>query len=143
MQILADPGMRIMSPGLRQALVKRGAAVNETHQVVRFPTQLVEETIASMQAELRAGRTPLLLNGVVSSLSRGPIQAKFGGACLEYLDLESGQFRSPTRQDLVNMVRLGQALPEVATVGNPVVYLTKDDGTRIDPRKERVKGLLR
>ena len=117
LQILADPGMRIMSPALRQALVKRGAAVDETHQVVRFPAELVEETIAGMQAELRAGRTPLLLNGVVSSLSRGPIQAKFGGACLEYLDLESGQFRPPTRQDLVNMVRLGQALPEVATVG--------------------------
>jgi trimethylamine:corrinoid methyltransferase-like protein len=37
------------------------------------------------------------------------------------------------------MVRLGQALPEVATVGNPVVYLTEDDGTRIDPRMERIK----
>jgi len=139
LKILADPGMRIMSPVLRQALALRGAQVDEAKEVVRFPAELVEETISGMQAELRGGRQPLLLNGVVSSLSRGPIQAKFGGACLEYLDLEARQFRAPTRQDLVNMVRLGQALPEVATVGNPVVYLTEDDGTRIDPRMERIK----
>jgi len=139
LKILADPGMRIMSPKLRQALAKRGAQIDETKEVVRFPSGLVEETISAMQAELRAGRKPLLLNGVVSSLSSGSIQAKFGGACLECLDLEGGQFRAPTRQDLVNLVRLGQALPEVTTVGNPVVYLREDDGTRIDPRMERVK----
>ena len=139
LKILADPGMRIMSPVLRQALAQHGAQVDEAKQIVHFPSELVEETISGMQAELRAGRKPLLLNGVVSSLSRGPIQAKFGGACLEYLDLDRGQFRPPTRQDLVNMVRLGQALPDVATVGNPVVYLTEDDGTRIDPRMERIK----
>jgi trimethylamine---corrinoid protein Co-methyltransferase len=139
LNILAEPGMRIMSPALREALEKAGAKVDHTSEVVRFPAELVEETIAAMQADLQAGRKPLLLNGVVSSLSSGPVQAKFGGACLEYVDLERREYRSPTRQDLINLVRLGQALPEVATVGNPVVYLTEDDGTRIDPRMQRVK----
>ncbi len=141
LQILADPGMRILSPALRQALEKSGAGVDEGSQTVRFPASLVEGTLSAMQADLQAGRKPILLNGAVASLSQGPIQAKFGGACLEYLDAdgERGQFRSPTRQDLINMVRLGQALPEVASVGNPVVYLTEDDGGRIDPRMERIK----
>ena len=139
LKILANPGMRILSAGLREALKKSGASVDPLSETVRFPAQLVEETIASMQADLRAGRKPILLNGVVSSLSSGPIQAKFGGACLEYVDLERGGARQAARQDLVDMVRLGQALPEVATVGNPLVYLTEDDGTPIDPRMQRVK----
>jgi len=139
LNLLADPGMRILSAALRDALKKHGAKVDAARQVVRFPARLVEETIAGMQADLRQGRTPLLLNGVVSSLSQGPIQAKFGGACVEFLDWERQESRPPTRQDLVNMVRLGQALPEVATVGNPVMYLTEDDGTPIDPRLQRVK----
>jgi trimethylamine--corrinoid protein Co-methyltransferase len=139
LKILANPGMRIMSKVLREALEKNGAIVDPLSETVRFPAQLVEETIAGMQADLKAGRKPILLNGVVSSLSSGPIQAKFGGACLEYVDLEKGGTRQATRQDLVDMVRLGQALPEVATVGNPLVYLTENDGTPIDPRMQRVK----
>jgi trimethylamine---corrinoid protein Co-methyltransferase len=139
LKILAEPGMRIMSKALRDALEQSGAKVDHASETVRFPARLVEETIAAMQADLKAGRRPLLLNGVVSSRSSGPIQAKFGGACLEYVDLEQRQFRSPTRLDLINLVRLGEALPEVATVGNPVVYLTEDDGTPIDPRLQRVK----
>ena len=47
--------------------------------------------------------------------------------------------RAPTRRDLVDLVRLGEALPEVTTVGNPVVYLAEDDGTPVEPRLQRVK----
>jgi trimethylamine---corrinoid protein Co-methyltransferase len=139
LKILDNPGMRIISKSLREALKKEGAVVDDPSETVRFPARLVEETIASMQADLQKGRKPLLLNGVVSSLSEGPIQAKFGGACLEYFDLDQNGIRPATRQDLIDMVRLGQAIPEVATVGNPLVYLTEEDGTAVDPRMQRVK----
>jgi trimethylamine--corrinoid protein Co-methyltransferase len=142
LDILADPGMRIMAPALLEALEQHGASVDHGRQVVRFPRRLVEQTIAGMQADLRQGRKPILLNGVVSSLTSGPIQAKFGGACIEYNEyLGWGRqvVRPPARQDLVDLVRLGEALPEVATVGNPVVYLTEDDGRPVDPRLQRVK----
>jgi trimethylamine--corrinoid protein Co-methyltransferase len=139
LDILADPGMRIMTPALFAALERHGAAVDHVSQVVRFPTNLIEETIAVMQADLRKGRKPLVLNGVISSLSSGPIQAKFGGACIEYLDWQQQVIRPPTRQDLVDLVRLGEALPEVTTVGNPVIYLAEDDGSPVDPRVQRVK----
>ena len=137
--ILADPGMKIMAPSLLAALEEHGARVDHGRQVVRFPGRLVEETLAGMQADLRAGRKPILLNGVVSSRSVGPIQAKFGGACVEVYDWERCGMRAPTRRDLIDLVRLGEALPEVATVGNPVTYLTEDDGSPIDPRLQRVK----
>ncbi|MCL6429329.1 MAG: trimethylamine methyltransferase family protein [Anaerolineae bacterium] len=139
LEILADPGMRIMTPALLEALEQHGARVDHAQQAVRFPSSLVERTIADMQEDLRRGRRPVLLNGVVSSRSAGPIQAKFGGACVEYLDWGRQQVRPPTRKDLIDMVRLGQALPEVTSVGNPVVYLTEDDGTPVDPRLQRIK----
>jgi trimethylamine---corrinoid protein Co-methyltransferase len=145
LDILADPGMRIMSPVLLEALAKQGAKVDRAAQVVRFPAKLVEQTIAAMQAELKAGRKPLIFNGVVSSKTPAkpdgsrPILAKFGGACVEVYDYDRQQARQPARKDLIDLVRLGQAMPEVATVGNPVVYLFEDDGRPIDPRLQRVK----
>ena len=56
----------------------------------------MEDTIAGMQADLAAGRKPLLLNGVVSSKSEGKVQAKFGGACIEVFDWERGDVRERT-----------------------------------------------
>ncbi len=139
LDILAEPGMRILTPALLDALERHGAHVDHARQSVRFPRRLVEETIAGMQADLAAGRRPRILNGVVISRSSGPVQAKFGGACIEVYDWERQQFRAPTRRDLVDLVRLGQALPDVATVGNPVVYLTEDDGSPVHPALQRVK----
>jgi trimethylamine--corrinoid protein Co-methyltransferase len=92
-----------------------------------------------MQVDLQSGRKPLLLNGVVSSKSRGPVQAKFGGACIEIFDWERQTLRQPMRNDLVDLVRFGEALPDVTTVGNPVVYLFEDDGAPVDPRMQRIK----
>ncbi|MCL4415625.1 MAG: hypothetical protein M1365_02820, partial [Actinobacteria bacterium] len=37
------------------------------------------------------------------------------------------------------MIKLGEALPEVAIVGNPYVYLRDDGNNLIDPRMQRVK----
>ncbi len=137
--ILADPGMRIMAPRLLEALARHGAPVDSATGIVRLPRHLIEDTSAGMQQDLAEGRRPQLLNGVVMSKSSGPVQAKFGGACIETFDWETQQYRAPTRQDLIDLVRLGEALPEVASVGNPVTYLEEEDGTPVDPRLQRVK----
>ncbi|MHB0877934.1 MAG: trimethylamine methyltransferase family protein, partial [Anaerolineae bacterium] len=137
LDILSDPGMRILTPALAEAAARHGA--KRDGDVVRFPPALVERTIAAMQQDLARGRKPVLLNGVISSKSSGPIQAKFGGACVECYHWQERRALTATRQDLVELVRLGQALPEVTTVGNPVVYLTEDDGSPVDPRLQRVK----
>jgi trimethylamine--corrinoid protein Co-methyltransferase len=137
--LLADPGMKIMAPALRAALEEHGADVDPARQVVRFSPKLVEDTITGMQADLKNGRKPILLNGVVSSLSSGQIQAKFGGACIEILDREAGALRPPNRQDLIDLVRLGEALPEVTAVGNPVVFRSEAGCRPGGTPKQRVK----
>ena len=137
--ILANPGMRIESDQLRRSLKAAGAQVDEVSRVVRFPAAVVEDTLEEMKAALRAGKKQIVLNGVVASLTPRTMCIKFGGACIEYMDWKTGEVRSPTRNDLVQMAQLGEALPEVTFVGNPVMYLSEDDGTMIDPRMQRVK----
>ena len=131
--------MRTLKPALLNTLEKRCARVYHTSHTVHFPGRLVKETIPNTRADLASGREPKLLNGVTISKSRGPIQAKFNGACIEVFDRELQPFRTHTRQDIIDLVRLGQALPEVATVGNPAVFLIEEDGSPVDPRLQRVK----
>jgi trimethylamine--corrinoid protein Co-methyltransferase len=137
--ILADPGMRIQSPRLRSALRGAGAEVDEAHQVVRFPARLVESTLEGLRAQARGGKPQIVLNGVVASLGPRLMGVKFGGACIEVFDHERQSVRAPTRADLTRLVQLGEALPEVGTVGNPVMVLREDDGRPVDPRMQRVR----
>ena len=139
LDILSEPGMRIESHSLRRALRLAGAVVDDERRQVRFPASLVEATLEQMKASIAAGRKQIVLNGVVASQTPRSMCLKFGGACIEYMDWKTGEVRLPTRQDLVQMVQLGEALPEVTFVGNPVVYLSEDDGTKIEPRMQRVK----
>ena len=140
LEILQNPGMKIMVPDVLRALKHKGVKVNESTQGIRFSPELIEEIIDSMRNEIENGRKQNILNGVVSSKSGGNIQAKFGGACVQYFDWEKMKGREATGMDLVDLVRLGEAIPEVATVGNPVTYIKEGkDGSRIDPRLQRVK----
>ncbi len=140
LRILENPGMRIHHDGMLVALSKKGAKVDFESNTVFFPRKLIEESIKLIQADYKEGRTPQYLNGVTSEFTgKNCIQAKFGGACIQFLDWKNRIFREPTEVDLINLVKLGQALPEVATVGNPVVYLKDKNGNPIEPRMQRIK----
>jgi len=139
MAILDSPGMRIQSPRLRQALGQAGAKVDGAAEVVRFPSRLIEDTLQGMRRDIQAGRHQIVLNGVVASRTPRAMGAKFGGACIEVYDWPSRSVRTPSRADLIRFVQLGEALPEVAVVGNPVMYVREDDGRAVDPRLQRVK----
>ena len=54
------------------------------------------------------------------------------------MDLESQEKKEPTEDDLLTLIRLGEALPDVATVGNPVLYLRKENGERVPPRLQPI-----
>lgn len=137
--ILADPGMAIHTQALREGLRSAGANVDEASHRVRFPQRLVEDSIEGLRARIQAGRRQHVLNGVVASVTPAGMAVKFGGACIEVYDWTEKRARPPTRKDLVDLVRLGEFMPEVGIVGNPVGYLCEDDATPIDPRLQRVK----
>jgi len=77
-------GVGIMEESLLEALGKAGAKVNAAAQHVSFPPELVEERLASIQADVRGGEVFPVLNGVVSSNTDGAIGAKFGGNVLAH-----------------------------------------------------------
>ena len=139
LELLHDPGMKIMEKGLLQSLEKAGAKVDYDVDQVRFPSELVNETISSIKKDLKDGKNFPVLNGVISSSAGGELAAKFGGACCVYHDLEKGEGREPTNEDVIRMIRLGEALPEVKYVGNPVIYTNNDDGTPILPHLRPIK----
>jgi trimethylamine---corrinoid protein Co-methyltransferase len=140
LKLLEEPGMKIMNEKMLNALKQKGAKVDFTNKIVRFKPEIIEEAIDLMRRDVKEGRIPVYLNGVTSEITgKTGIQAKFGGACVQFLDWENKLFRDPSENDLINMVKLGQATPEVATVGNPVVYLKDNNNRPVEPRMQRVK----
>jgi trimethylamine---corrinoid protein Co-methyltransferase len=139
LQLLADPGLKIMEDDLLDALAKAGAKVDKSTQTAQFPAELVEETLAGIQADLAAGVTMPVINGVISSKTDGKLRAKFGGACCSYYDWATRSAREPNNTDVQTMLRLGDAIPDVAHVGNPVIYMRSDDGVQIPPHLKPIK----
>jgi len=106
---------------------------------IKFTPKIIEDTVEAIKKDYREGRAPKYMNGVTNSRSGKGIKAKFGGACIQKLDWKNKIYMDPLEKDLIDMIKLGEALPEVAVVGNPYVYLKDDGGNPIDPKMQRIK----
>jgi len=142
LRLLADPGMKIMVPGFLEALEAKGAKVDHESQVVTFPERLVEETLEKARQEREtATRLPFSWHDNFDLSSRpAEVCASFGGACLYFYDYQHDCIRETTADDMLKMVRLGEALPDVKSVGNPLMYLREPDGSEVHPRMVALKG---
>jgi trimethylamine:corrinoid methyltransferase-like protein len=140
LRVLQRTGMRFASQRVVERLRAAGAQVDRPAGVVRFPPQLVEEAIASNQRLLHQGRRMVLLNGVTSERTDGTsIRAKVSGGCHRYLDWETDEIREAEPEALLRFLRLGEMLPEVSFVGNPLVLSREQDGRPIDERLRRIR----
>jgi trimethylamine---corrinoid protein Co-methyltransferase len=138
--VLNRTGMRLGCPRMLAALRASGARVDEGAGVVRFPERLVEDAIQETAALLRAGRKLHLLNGVTSEKKgNGGILAKVSGGCEQYYDWTTRTLKPGDAAAFLRFVRLGELLPEVDFVGNPVVMKTDMSGTPIREGMRRVK----
>ena len=140
--LLAETGMQIMVPGFLKALDAAGAEVDHTDQIVRFPADLIERTLEKARSERGTARRLAFSWHNNFTLANRPlgIEASFGGACLYLYDYDSDTVRATTADDMLRMVRLGQAMPEVVSVGNPLMYLREPDGTEVHPNLQALKG---
>ncbi len=137
--VLAKTGMRFKSDKLLRGLKARGAKVDESSGTVLFPEKLVEAAIEGNRGLIAKGAKLHLLNGVTSERAdAGGIAAKVSGGCESYLDFESRTIREATAAELLSYIRLGELLPEVGFVGNPLVIRHDAEGKRIDERLRRV-----
>jgi len=151
MALLADPGMRLENPEILEALRRRGATVDMTTQVVRFPRALLEETIEIARQEEKA-RTAVDPSGIASPgqltfswhtpfANRTPdLAASMGGGAPMYYDHEKKVNRYATSDDFLRCVQLAEGIPEIITVGNAVHYLRESDGSEVAPKMVAIKG---
>ncbi len=140
LQVLERTGMRFDSVALLRGLAAAGAQVDEGARTARIPAPVVESCLEGTRRLLAAGRQMHLLNGVTSERGKGAgIAAKISGGCERFLDWETGGIREATAAELLSAVRLGELLPEVGFVGNPLVVRTDLEGRLLDERMRRVK----
>ena len=136
--VLSRTGLRVeceeFYPPLRQA----GAQVDAPNHVIKFPPALIEAMVEDLRRRIAGGERQYLLNGVTTPRWTPPLGCKFGGACIEYLDLDRNVVRKPTQTDLVRLLQLGQALDDVGFVGNPVACLVDDQGRPVPPAMQRI-----
>lgn len=140
MDILSRVGMKINEDHMLENLEKQGCKVSRSSKRVYFKIDLVEKTIEDIKEEISNGKLKQkILNGILASKTDGKLRLKFGGACIEYYDFEKDIVRTPTSEDIISALRLGEAIPEVDFVGNVMMYL-KENGKEIDPRLQRIKA---
>lgn len=139
LRTLKNTGLRIDCREYYPYLQEAGADVNQTTRTVKFPEKLIEDTIRFFKEQIAGGRRQYLLNGVTNPRWTPPLGCKFGGACIEYLDLGKNVVRKPNETDLIRLLQLGQALDGVGFVGNPVACLVDKEGRDVPPYMQRVK----
>lgn len=106
LDVLEDTGLMIFSEEAQEMFYSHGCKVDKKTKVVKIPPYLVEEAIRSAPSKvLLAGRTPendVVLGGKRIAFTSFAVAPKI-------LDLETGEVRQSTNQDLADTARLVDA----------------------------------
>ncbi|MBM4079405.1 MAG: hypothetical protein FJ278_06870 [Planctomycetes bacterium] len=111
-RVLERTGFKVYSQRILGKLQQLGAKVDYDQMVAKFPQKLIEATV---DCQLR----PEPPNPPISAPKQ--FQMGFGEVCFFLYDWEKGERRRATRREAVDMIRLGDAIPEVTSIGTPVV----------------------
>lgn len=111
-QLLNDVGVCVPEANTRARLKRAGLPVNDETQMVRFPHHALDELLTRVPQGLklyhRDGHTPVPFE--TGSCFMG------SGTPVMVFDLHTGERRPSTRQDVIQMVLLEDALPNVDIV---------------------------
>jgi trimethylamine--corrinoid protein Co-methyltransferase len=115
LKVLSDVGVRVNNGEICSFLEKKGIPVDG--QTVRFPPEAVDWALKVAPRDVTLfGR-----NDDVLPLKPGHCYLSTYSDASNVCDYGAAGLRSSTRQDLINFVRLGQAMLEISIVG-PVCY---------------------
>jgi len=115
--ILQRAGMKVCSEGILGRLKERGAEVDLGEQTARFPESMIDEVIEMQKATQveRYGEADRLAHGQELLAGMGYDIAP------RIYDFRERRPRQATRRDLLQMIDLGDALPQVVSIGCAVV----------------------
>jgi trimethylamine--corrinoid protein Co-methyltransferase len=115
--LLERVGIGVGSEKIRQALAESGASVDEDAKRVRFSPTMVEEAVGrAPRSYVLASRTP----GADLDVSGERGYLTVDGCAAEIIDIETGERRPSTKEDLAMATRLADAIPEVSFLWQPV-----------------------
>ncbi len=128
LRILRDIGMGESPPALQQQALEKGAFLNKAGRLC-FPTSMVEDTIAGACREFvlhgRDARHDIEIGG-------DKVFYGTGGAAVQTLDLDSGNYRAATLRDLYDFTRLADHLTNVSWFTRCCVATDMEDITDLD-----------
>ena len=109
-EILERIGVAVQSEKATGILVESGAEIDRNHGTVTIPSALVEEAIKNAPKGITLyGRNPRF----DISLENGLVHFGPGLNAQQIIDLETGERRLSTKEDVVKMARLADALPNI------------------------------
>lgn len=110
-RLMADPGVKVPNAAALSLFKDKGAEVDEASQIVRIPRGMLEEAVKNAPSQVKlCGRleeNDLTLEDAVTYLGTG-------GTVLNCLDLETGEKRETTREDVYNFARFTDALENIS-----------------------------
>jgi len=111
LEVLESVGMHCPSTKIMEIFDRVGAWVDTKEKRIRIPQSLVEESLKKVPKEIVfCGRNPD--NDILLEDSR--IYFGMGGTPVPYIrDIENGEIRRPTKEDMNQATRLGDALPNI------------------------------
>jgi trimethylamine--corrinoid protein Co-methyltransferase len=139
LQVLETTGLQIRGSFLLRALAEAGCKVDFEKQRAWFRPELVEKQVAAQRGRYRMVRSSLwypFCRELPADDVAWPDEwcADFGFGATAIYDYPSGAYGTPTAQDQVEMIRLGNALPEVKAICAPFVC------GDFDPRIETIES---
>ncbi len=117
LKILEETGIILHFPPARKLLQDHGASVDETHQLVRIPSRLVEEALklAPRQVSVYSQSNPLKDCQLVLD---GERYGRTTTGLNWILDFGTTKKRPVTEEDVVNWTRVIHALPNIHLAGS-------------------------
>jgi trimethylamine--corrinoid protein Co-methyltransferase len=135
LQILAQTGIVVQDDGVLTLLGEAGCQVNRKDRHAQIPAQVIEEAVA------KAPPVVTLYNRLgeqAMALGAGPLHARTSSGATGILDLDSGQRREPTGQDLAHATRLADALPHVHGVSTMAAQPADVSASTVDVHTVRL-----
>lgn len=139
LEVLERTGLQIQGEFLLHALADAGCRVDFAARRAWFKPDLVERQVAAQRGRYRMVRSSLwhpfcrcMPDNDVAMPEESTVD--YGYAAPWIYDYPQGQFRQPTVQDQVDMIRLGNALPCVKAVNAPFIC------SEFDPRVEVIES---
>ncbi len=118
LQVMEETGVSFPSQKALDILEEAGCQVNRETMVAKLPAKVVMEALRQAPSQyLLAGRDPkddMWIDDKTSYLSTD-------GCCVDIYDINSGDLRRTTKQDITDACKVADYLPEISYIWGPPV----------------------